>query len=54
MQFGRPATAKTTWIPAQFESTCEVCGDEVEPGDSIAFAEEDEAWVHGECLDAQG
>ena len=54
MRFGQPARSKNGWVTAMFESVCEICGDEVEEGDSIAFDEDNQEWVHGECLDAEG
>lgn len=36
---------------AEFGSTCESCGERIEPGDEIAYSDFFDAWVHEGCGD---
>lgn len=48
--FGSGHKRKPRTFEAMYEGFCYACGDDIEPGDQIAYNEDDEI-VHGDCLE---
>lgn len=44
------ASGPGPWILAEFYGRCKGCGEKTEPGDMIAFSEEDGGWISTCCL----